>query len=159
MKLKNNYTLTALEVIPVRWPLRRAFVTALGSKTHTDNVIVKARLSGGAVGYGEASSSLAMAFQTSALMVRSLRRLFHRFRGQDVRNMKTVMDSAWAQKGSAPTAVAAFETALWDALVRQEGVPFSALWGGSIRRLRTLLTLSAVSPEEVRAAGIQGPQA
>jgi L-alanine-DL-glutamate epimerase-like enolase superfamily enzyme len=135
--------------MPVRWPLRRTFVTSLGAKSSTDNVVVKARLSGGAVGYGEASSSLAMAFQTQALMATALRRLAHDFQGRDVRGMDVLLKEAWEREGRWPAAVAAFETALWDALARAEGIPFYGLWGGSRRRLTTLLTISAVSPEEV----------
>lgn len=149
--LKNKYCLAGGEVLPVRWRLKKPFVTSLGSKSWSDNVVVKLRLAGGAVGYGEASSSLAMAFQTQAAMAGSLRRLLRAFRGSDARDTAKIIRAAWRLEKGLPTAVAALEAALWDAFARAEGVPFSRLWGGARTDLETLVTLSAVSPEEVGA--------
>lgn len=133
----------------MRWTLRRVFVTSLGAKSHTDNVVVRARLSGGAAGYGEASSSLAMASQTAPKMAAALRRLFRAHEGADARDMERLVRGAWRQEPGLPTAVAAFETALWDALARAEGIPFFRLWGGARRRLETLMSVSAVPPADV----------
>ncbi len=148
--------LFSVGVFPVRWPLRRAFVTALGRKTHSDNVLVKAVLSGGAEGWGEASSSLAMAWQTGPKMAAALRRLAARFRGRDVREMEKIAGEAWRSEPGMPTAVAAFETALWDALARAEGIPFYKLWGGRGKKILTLMSVSAVPPEEVAARVREG---
>jgi len=133
----------------VRWPLRRPFVTALGCKTHSDNVIVRARLAGGVRGWGEASSSLALPFQTGLNMAAALRRLGAAFHGADVRDLPRLAERAWRLEGRWPTAVAAFETALWDALAQSQGRPLAELWGGARRELETLLSVSAVSPKEV----------
>ncbi len=146
----NRHRLRSLDVYPVRWPLRRLFVTSLGAKIHSDNLIVRARLSGGAFGIGEASSSIAMAWQTQAKMAESLRRLALTFRGEDVRDMESVLGRAWAAEGESPTAVAAFETALWDALARAEGIPFYRLWGRSRCGLTTLMSIPVAAPEVVR---------
>jgi L-Ala-D/L-Glu epimerase len=146
---KNKFRLAGLAIFSVRWPLRRPFVTSLGSKSFSDNVIAKVRLSGGAEGYGEASSSLAMAFQTAPAMAQALRRLFHRFRGRDVRDVTELLQEAWRLEGGLPTAVAAFETAVWDALARASGIPFFLLWGGAATRLRTLLTVPVAPPDDV----------
>ncbi|MBI4396419.1 MAG: hypothetical protein HY548_04945 [Elusimicrobia bacterium] len=143
------YRLKSVHICPVRWPLRRPFVTSLGSKTFSDNVIVKARLSGGAAGYGEASSSIAMAFQTAEKMAAALRRLAHAFQGEDVRDMDRLTKTAWRIEGDMPTAVSAFEAALWDAFARAEKISFSKLWGSQRTELETLLTLSCLPPEEV----------
>lgn len=139
----------AVEVRPVRWPLRVPFVTALGRKAHTDNALVRVALSGGAVGRGEASSSLAMAFQTGPLLAAALRRLGRRFIGADVRDLPNLSAQVWRAEGRWPTAAAAFEVALWDALARSEGAPLARFWGGAREGIETLLTVSAVSPAEV----------
>lgn len=143
-------------VLPVRWPLRRPFITALGQKTHTNNVLVRLPLSGGWAGMGEASSSLAMPEQTGPRMAAALRRLGRRFRGRDVRDIQHLVSEAWAAEGDWPTAVAAFESALWDALAQAEGIPFADLWGGTCRETETVLSLSAVSPQ---AVGVRARQA
>ncbi len=111
--------------------------------------MVRVRLSGGAAGYGEASSSLAMAFQTAPKMAAALRRLFRENQGADARDMERLVRGAWRREPGFPTAVAAFETALWDALARALGVPFFRLWGGVRRRLETLMSVSAVPPADV----------
>lgn len=148
----NKFLLSASAVRSVRWPLRRPFVTSLGSKTHSENVLLRLRLSGGAAGYGEASSSLAMAWQTAPKMAAALRRLAARFRGRDARDVKDLAAEVWRAEGRWPTAAAAFETALWDAFARACGVPFFELWGGARRELSTLMTVSAVAPEAAFAS-------
>lgn len=137
---------------PVRWPLRRPFVTALGRKTHSDNVVVRLVLGGGVVGWGEASSSLAMPDQTGPGLAAALRRLAARFRGRDVREIANWVEEAWRAEPRWPTAVGAFEAAAWDALCRREGQTCAALWGDRSRAAETVLTLSALSPEVVGAA-------
>jgi L-Ala-D/L-Glu epimerase len=157
---RNRYRLVSAGIHPVRWFLRRPFVTALGSKDATENVLVKLKLSGGAAGWGEASSSLAMAFQTAPKMAAALRRLFAAFRGRDVRDIEPLAREAWEREGAWPAAAAAFETALYDAFARAHGIPFSYLWGGARRSLTTLITIPAASPEDVfdlaRAAARRG---
>ncbi|MGQ0645472.1 MAG: enolase C-terminal domain-like protein [Elusimicrobiota bacterium] len=157
---RNRYRLVSAGIHPVRWFLRRPFVTALGSKDATENVLVRLKLSGGAAGWGEASSSLAMAFQTAPKMAAALRRLFAAFRGRDVRDIELLAREIWRREGAWPAAAAAFETALYDAFARAHGIPFSYLWGGARRSLTTLITIPAASPEDVfdlaRAAARRG---
>ncbi|MBL0059789.1 MAG: hypothetical protein IPP35_11975 [Elusimicrobia bacterium] len=138
-----------MEVRPVRRSLRHPFVTALGQKSHSDNVVVGVTLSGGRRGLGEASSSLAMPWQTGPLLAASIRRLGRRFRGRDVRDIERVVAESWRVEGDWPTAVGAFEAALWDALSQAEGIPLFALWGGVQREIETVLSISAVAPEVV----------
>lgn len=141
--------IAAVDVRPVRWPLRVPFVTALGRKTHSDNVVVSVRLASGPVGRGEASSSLAMPFQTGPKMTSALRRLARWSRGRDVRDIRALSLAAWRREGVWPTAAAAFETALWDALAQSENTPLYALWGKKRTEIETSLSVSAVDPGEV----------
>lgn len=124
-------------------------MTALGRKTHTDNVLVRVTLFGGVTGWGEASSSLAMAWQTAPGMAAAIRRLGSRFRGRDVRDVPHWIDEAWRSETNWPTAVGAFEAALEDARARTEGRSCADLWGGRTREAETTLTVSAVLPLEV----------
>jgi len=108
-------------------------------------------LAGGAAGFGEASSSIAMAFQTVPRMAATARALFRRFRAADVRDIEMLVRAVWKKGGAFPTAAAAFETALWDALARAMGVPFVDLWGGGRRALTTLITVPVAAPDDVGA--------
>lgn len=140
--------LDRVEVRPVRWPLRRPFVTALGQKTHSDNVLVCVHLVDGTAGWGEASSSLAMPWQTGAVLAGAMGRLAVRFRGRDVRDIEPLVHEVWGSEGKrAPTAAGAFEVALWDALARWEKVPLYQMWGGSSDSVETVLSISAVEPD------------
>lgn len=135
-------------VRPVRWALRNPFVTALGSKTYSDNVVVRVSLEGGGSGLGEASSSLAMPHQTANGMAAALRRLGRRFQGRDIRDIEHVVAQSWAAEGDWPTAVGAYESALWDALAQREGVPLCELWGGSCREIETVLSIPVGDPAQ-----------
>ncbi len=146
-------------ITPVRWPLRRPFVTALGRKTHTDNVLVRLVLSGGVEGWGEASSSLAMPEQTGPALAAALGRLAARFRGRDIREAPAWVDESWRAEPRWPTAVGAFESALWDALARFEGQTCADLWGGRLRAAETVLTVPAWAPFSVGASARRAARA
>ncbi|MBI3541917.1 MAG: hypothetical protein HY075_01395 [Deltaproteobacteria bacterium] len=124
-------------------PLRRPFVTALGRRVHTTNVGLSVRLSGGAEGYGEASTSLAMKHLTPAALERALTGLARRAQGRDVRDWKKLVDEAWARAGDLSPAVAAFEAALLSALAAEAGMTLASWFGGASSSLETDLTLSA----------------
>jgi L-alanine-DL-glutamate epimerase-like enolase superfamily enzyme len=131
-------------VVIARTPLKRPFVTALGSRTHTTNVGLTLRLSGGAEGYGEASTSLAMKHLTAPALARVLSRLAKRAVGRDARDWKALVEEAWERAADFSPAVAAFEAALLAALAAEAGVPLACWFGGAAARpLETDLTLSA----------------
>lgn len=145
----NPRAIAAVAARPVRLPLRRPFVTALGRKSHSDNVWVRVRLADGTEGWGEASSSLAMPLQTGPRMAAALGRLGREARGRDVRDAGHLTREAWRSEPGTPAAVSAFECALTDALCRAEGIPFFTFFGGARRRLKTIMSVSAVDPGQV----------
>jgi len=126
-----------------RTPLKRPFVTALGRRTHTVNVGLTLRLSGGAVGYGEASTSLAMKHLTAPALARALSGLARRARGRDVRDWKALVEEAWTRVPEFSPAIAAFEAALLSALAAESGVALASWFGGSLGSVESDLTLSA----------------
>jgi L-alanine-DL-glutamate epimerase-like enolase superfamily enzyme len=133
-------------------PLKRPFVTALGRRTHTQNVGVTFRLSGGAEGYGEASTSLAMKHLTAPALARALSDLARRAKGRDARDWGALVAGAWRRAPQLSPAVAAFECALVSALAAEGGVPLAAWFGGASRKLETDLTLSAWNEAETTRA-------
>lgn len=147
--MNNGNTIVRIRAVPDRWPLVRPFVTALGRKTFSDNVLVRVRLAGGAEGWGEASSSLANPKQTGPKMAAALRRLGRRFLGHDARDLGRIVSGAWRLEPETAAAVGAFECAVTDALCRREGIPFFKWFGGARRDLKTLMSVSAVSADKV----------
>ncbi len=141
-------TLRAASVATIETPLRRPFVTALGTRLSTANVSATLRLSGGALGYGEASTSLALKHLTAAALQRALERLTRRALGRDARDWRALVDEAWKTFPELSPAVAAFESALLSALAAESGVPLASWFGGSARTLDSDLTLSAWTDDE-----------
>jgi len=135
--------LRAASVEAIETPLKRPFTTALGTRASTTNVGVVLRLSAGACGYGEASTSLAMKHLSAPALARALARLTRRARGRDARDWRALVDDAWTSCADLPPAVAAFESALLAALAAEAGVPLASLFGGAAKTLETDLTLSA----------------
>ncbi|MDX6768975.1 MAG: enolase C-terminal domain-like protein [Elusimicrobiota bacterium] len=137
-------------------PLKRPFVTAQGRKESTVNVGLTLRLTGGAEGYGEASSSIALKHLTPAALERALRRLAAASRGRDARAWRALVDEAWRSHGELSPAVAAFECALLSALAAQSGASLRDWFGGARRQLESDLTLSAwTDPEVTRRAAAE----
>jgi L-alanine-DL-glutamate epimerase-like enolase superfamily enzyme len=124
-------------------PLKRPFVTALGRRTHSDNVGLVLRLAGGAEGYGEASTSLAMKHLTAPALAKALSALARRAKNRDAADWRALVDDAWRRAAQFSPAVAAFESALLSALAAEAGVPLAAWFGGAAEALETDLTLSA----------------
>src|SRR5579883_1977310 len=132
--------------------LKRPFVTALGRKVSTVNVGLRLRLRGGAEGYGEASSSLALAHLSPAKLAAALKRLGRRAVGRDAAGWADLCERAWEEAGPALPAAAAFECALLSALAAWRGLTLAAWFGAASDRGETDLTLSAGSPESAREA-------
>ena len=123
--------------------LKRPFVTAQGRRDETVNAAVSLRLSGGAEGYGEASTSIAQKHLTAPTLRRALASLAVRAKGKDALAWRALSAGAWETQGAFPPAVAAFEAALVSALAAEAGVPLSQWLGGAKPRVETDVTISA----------------
>lgn len=136
-------TIRAASASAVDTPLKRPFVTALGRRTHTTNAVLDLRLSGGAAGRGEASTSLAMKHLTAPALTRALAALGRRALGADAGDWRGLVDDAWKRHPDLPPAVAAFECALLSALTASGGTTMAAWFGGATREIESDLTISA----------------
>ncbi len=139
----------------VRTPLRRPFVTALGSRTHTINVGLTLRLAGGATGYGEASTSLAMKHLTAAALARILHSLARRATGADADGWRELVNDTWRRAENFSPAVAAFECALLSALAADSGMSLSTWFGGAKNSLESDVTISAWDDLDMTQAAAQ----
>ncbi|MBI5209001.1 MAG: dipeptide epimerase [Elusimicrobia bacterium] len=133
-------------------PLKRPFVTSLGRKEESCNVAFSVTLKDGSAGYGEASSSLALAHLRPAGLAAALRRLGRSCLGKDAAGAAAMVDVAWAREGGSPPAVSAFEAALLEALLASRGLTLADWLGGALRSIETDITLSASDPASTAAA-------
>jgi L-alanine-DL-glutamate epimerase-like enolase superfamily enzyme len=124
-------------------PLKRPFVTALGRKTSTCNVGFTLTLRDGTRGYGEASTSLALAHLSPRRLAQVLAGLGRGARGRDAACPRLLVEEAWRRHGGAEPAVAAFECALLDAWTRSQGLSLAAWFGGKRREVVSDITISA----------------
>ncbi len=134
-------------LLPLHLPLRQPFVTALGEKWESRNLLVAVRLSNGTTGYGEASASLAWPEETQGSMVKALRPLIPTLMGQPISSFRRRLHRLWQQAGEQPAAASALECALIDAYTRAAGLPLWRWLGGRRRSVTTGITISAWEPE------------
>ncbi len=142
----------SVDAIPWHVVMRRPFVTALGAKTASANLWVRVRLSDGSTGYGEGSASLAMPGETQTAMLRTVETVAPLLAGQSIADWGALLRRVWTRGAAHPTATAAVETALLDALTRAWRVPLYQWLGGGATSVETGLTLSAWSAADAARA-------
>ncbi|MBI3552468.1 MAG: hypothetical protein HY077_08105 [Elusimicrobia bacterium] len=136
-------TVRSFRVRVFETPLKRPFVTSLGRKTHTVNVGLTLRLKNGAEGYGEASTSLALAHLKPRRMARLLESVGRWALNRDAAGHRPLIDAVWKRCAPASTAAGAFECALLEALAASKGLSLAEWFGGRLSKLETDITLSA----------------
>ena len=132
-------------LFPLNLFLKLPFITALGQKKISRNLSITVQLSDGSTGYGEASESLAMPSQTQTSMANALKRIHLNLIGKSVANLKQLKQlcrQAWELEPDFSTAVAAFESALFDAFCKSQGQSLWRFFGAKNRTLRTSYTIS-----------------
>jgi L-alanine-DL-glutamate epimerase-like enolase superfamily enzyme len=133
-------------VRPFAAKLKRPFITSLGRKDTSVNVGMTVTLRSGARGYGEASSSLALAHLTPGSLARTMTLLGRSALGCDAAGARGMVAAAWKRHASSPPAVSAFEAALLGALLADQGMTMDAWLGGALTRAESDVTLSAWDP-------------
>lgn len=134
-------------LLPLNLPMRQPFVTALGEKWESRNLLVAVRLSNGIVGFGEASASLAWPEETQGSMVKALRPLIPKLMGRSISSFQRWIAWIWEHPGGQPAAASALECALVDAYTRAVRLPLWRWLGGRRRSVTTGITISAWEPE------------
>jgi L-Ala-D/L-Glu epimerase len=138
-----------IETKPVRFPLKRPFITAAGQKTETHNVQVCVRLENGICGFSEASSSIAMPKESQDNMQMALKHMIPELRGHPIENFKELVATAWRLETIHPTAAAAMECAILDAYTRSTKQSLAKFFGGKGTKVETDLTLSLGEPNDL----------
>ncbi len=156
----SNLTIHSIELVPVSFPLKNPFVTAAGSKSHTDNVQIVLTLSDNTRAFAEASSSIAMPSESQVNMLRVLKDMVPELRGKRIADFKELVQLAWRLHRFHPTAAAAMECAIMDAYTRTQNQSLAKFLGNRTSQVETDLTLSVADPslliKAARAAVTKG---
>jgi L-alanine-DL-glutamate epimerase-like enolase superfamily enzyme len=150
----SQLTITAIDVIPVRLPLREPFVISYATYPDILSVIVRVRTAAGATGWGEATPDPNVTGETWGGVAETIRRdLAPALIRRDARDREAALRALDARVEGAPAAKAALDIALHDLVARALGVPLWLLLGGRSKAALTISrVVSMVAPEEMAAA-------
>lgn len=147
-----NSFIASIKSKPQTFYLKKPFITAAGRKTKTHNVQILLTLSNGIVGFGEASTSIAMKEQSQAMLLKVLNKEGKQLKGLDFNEPEALIRSVWKRIGDYPAAAAAVECAILDAQANGERKPLWKRFGTRAKTIETDLTLSLGHPDEVAKA-------
>ncbi len=140
--MNDALTIAAIDVIPVRLPLREPFVVAYGAFPDVPSVLVRVTTEAGQIGWGEATPDPHVTGETYSGTAETLRRdLAPALIGHDARDRTAALRQLDRRVEGVPAAKAALDIALHDLVARALGIPLWALLGG---RSKESLTISRV---------------
>jgi o-succinylbenzoate synthase len=145
--------ITAVEAFPAPLPLRKPFAIALGTMTHSPNVIVRITTDTGVTGYGEAATwHVVYGYDQQSLVHAIETYLGPAVIGMDPFDLEAIlsrMDMVLAKNRMAKAGV---ETACQDLRGKALGVSLSRLLGGTgSGAVEVLAAIDIVSPDEAIA--------
>lgn len=152
--MNERLTISAIDVIPVRLPLREPFIIAYATYPDVQSILVRVTATHGAVGWGEATPDPNVTGETWAGTAATLRHdLAPALIGRDARDREAALRALDARVEGTPAAKAALDIALYDLVARSAGVPLWLLLGGRSRdALRISRVVSMDEPATMAAA-------
>jgi L-alanine-DL-glutamate epimerase-like enolase superfamily enzyme len=145
--------ISAIDIIPVRLPLREPFVIAYGVYPDVQSVLVRVRTDDGAEGWGEATPDPNVTGETWEGVAATLRHhLAPALLGHDARNRERSMLALDARVEGAAAAKAALDIALHDLVSRAAGIPLWQILAGKARETLTISRVISMGEPEAMAA-------
>lgn len=146
--------IAAIDVIPVRLPLREPFVIAYATYADVPTVLVRIRTAAGHEGWGEATPDPNVTGETWSSATAMLRDdLAPGLLGHDAFDRDGALRLLQRRVAVAPAAKAALDVALHDLVARALGIPLWALLGGrSKSELRISRVVSLGEPDAMAEA-------
>ena len=132
--------ITGMRIYPTLIPLRKPFITSLGSKYQYDGVIVKIETDENFFGWGEAAPSKNVTKETQESVVKSLNEIKPLIVGENPFEIEKIMDKINYVFGS--SAKASVGIALHDILGKKIGLPLKNVFGNDKKEIRTSITVS-----------------
>jgi L-Ala-D/L-Glu epimerase len=150
--MKENTTITKVEVIKLNIPYKEPFVISLGVIESATNVAIKIHTSNGLVGIGECAPFVYIVGETQETVYELSKKVGKMLKGKDplaieerIREIDRAVSGNYTMKS-------AFDMALYDILAKSANMPLYKLLGGSkSREIYTDMTISIGSPEKMAA--------
>jgi L-alanine-DL-glutamate epimerase-like enolase superfamily enzyme len=131
-----------VECWPVDIPITDPFVVATGARLVAENIFIRATLSSGAKGYGEAAPFPEVGGETRESCLAALRQLSNVVLGRSAADYKDIGQSLSEQAPSHPAARCGLETACIDAYCHASNIPMWQIWGSAdVREYETDITI------------------
>ncbi len=143
--------ITAIDIIPIRLPLREPFVVSYGTFPDVPTVLVRLVTADGVVGWGEGTPDAFVTGETFGGVTETLRAVAPALLGRDPRDRSGAMRAVAARLTGAPTACAALDIALHDLAGRAAGWPIWALLGGRAREYATISRVVSLKEPDAMA--------
>ncbi len=145
--------ITGVEAFAAPLPLRKPFTIALGTMTHSPNVVVRIATDEGVIGYGEASTwHVVYGYDQSSLIQAIERYLGPSVLGMDPLDLRGIlgqMDRALPKNRMAKSGI---ETACQDLRGKAAGLPLARLLGGPLPdSVEVIAAVDIVPPAEAEA--------
>jgi L-alanine-DL-glutamate epimerase-like enolase superfamily enzyme len=145
-------TIVDIEVSPWDIELTEPFGIATGTQAVANNVLVRVRLSNRTVGIGEAAPFPAVNGETQQGAIAAVVAATSAIIGEDAARFRRVSARLREPTAEAPSARAAIECAVFDAVTRNAGMSLCHFFGGAEDTLETDITIVTGSVEHARAA-------
>jgi L-alanine-DL-glutamate epimerase-like enolase superfamily enzyme len=145
-------TVVELDASPWAIELTEPFGIATGAQLVAENVLVRVRLADGTVGIGEAAPFPAVNGETQADALVTIARARSAVVGADAGRFRYLAAFLRESTGDAPSARAAIECAVLDAITRRAGMSLGRFFGGAEEALTTDITIVTGDAEHARAA-------
>src|SRR3989338_1145649 len=137
----NKLLIKKVAVSPLRALLHQPFTTALGAHSSLDNILLTIELNDGTKGYGEAAVAPHITGETVKKTKQNLEGLKRDLTGQNVLDYLKISFNLHERLSKNKSAIAAVETALFDALTRRKKIPLWKFFGNRCHMLQTDITI------------------
>ncbi len=141
--------------VPLDIELSEPFGIATGAQLMAHNALVTVTLSDGTVGIGEAAPFPAVNGETQRAVLSAFSEARPALLGLDALRFRAASAVARDALPDVPTARAAFESALLDAICRRAQLSLWSFFGGAEPLLMSDITITTGSPEAAKAAALR----
>lgn len=142
----------SIDVEPLDVAMNEPFEIAGGASTAVRNVLARATLSDGCVGWGEGAPLSAFNAETQRTTLLAARRAARRLEGAPADGWRPLLEQVETLLPQGGAARAALGMALLDAWARRARLPLRLLFGGAGNRVRSDVTVTIVPAPQARAA-------
>lgn len=142
----------SISLSPLTVPLTEPFGIATGAHHAAENVLVRVRLTDGTEGLGEAAPVPHISGESRQQVLQTEGDLAELLCGEDVRRYRRLSAMVREPLGHVPSALAAVEMAILDALLRALRISFLDFFGGAQTELITDITVTTGTVEQAERA-------